>query len=87
VGSVVRVTSDASASAPSLCTMYIFGKASAVVATKDRGPRADGTHHCGLLTSGTQTRISRSSNFKGPDASWRLRDNHQAGSVLEPAHS
>jgi hypothetical protein len=72
VGSVMQVTPDALATAPSLCATYIFGKANTVVSTEDHGPGADGMHRCGSQTSGAQT---RSSNSKGPDAGWRLRDN------------
>jgi hypothetical protein len=56
VGSVVRVTPGASATAPSpsLCAMYALGKATDAVVTKDRGPGADETHRCGSQTSGTQ---------------------------------
>jgi hypothetical protein len=69
VGSVVRVMPDTSATTPSLYATYAFGKATAAVATKDRGLGADGTHRCGLQTSGAQARMSRSSNSRGSDAS------------------
>jgi hypothetical protein len=72
VGSVVRVTPDASATAPSLCATCIFRKATAIVATEDRGPGADGTHRCGSQTSAAQARISRSLSSKGLDTSWQL---------------